>query len=362
MKSETPHVFISYAREDAGAAGRLSETLKVAGIQTWFDQEKLLPGQHWSHEIRTAIKNCDFFIALLSSRSLTKRGFVQREFKQALDVIQELPEFEQFLIPVRLDECHPENETFQGIQWVDLFPQWEVGVNRLILALRLSKRPRVQTSPEGIHEAHHRSPGDQTISLVDQLGLPPSVIKEFLGINQMSRKRYRRDFLVGFLVFTATVASVIAAQTFGFDLDNSESAGGLAATAMGSLAVVTGSYFLISGFSRWRVSYKVRKQVVAYNEVAISYLREGHPWVYRCLFGAWHFKTLFALIRFVVGFVAAILLLLFIVSVYSITQGDIFGAVVLAVSSSSLFGLTWPLIRFVKAWSTSQRMAGVIEN
>jgi hypothetical protein len=72
-------VFISYAREDAAAAFRLSEALKEAGVETWFDQERIVGGQNWPMETRRAIRQCDFFVALLSSRSLSKRGFVQRE-------------------------------------------------------------------------------------------------------------------------------------------------------------------------------------------------------------------------------------------------------------------------------------------
>ncbi|MGC1931965.1 MAG: toll/interleukin-1 receptor domain-containing protein, partial [Candidatus Nitrosopolaris sp.] len=98
-------VFLSYAREDSDAAKRLYEDLKNDGLSPWLDKESLLPGQNWEIEIRKAIKNSRYFIALLSSNSVDKRGFVQKEFKFALEVLDEVPESQIFVIPARLNEC-----------------------------------------------------------------------------------------------------------------------------------------------------------------------------------------------------------------------------------------------------------------
>ena len=38
MIEPTAAVFLSYASEDAGAAQRVSEALRAAGIEVWFDQ------------------------------------------------------------------------------------------------------------------------------------------------------------------------------------------------------------------------------------------------------------------------------------------------------------------------------------
>lgn len=365
MPPAPPQIFISYAKEDGAAAARLSETLKVAGFQTWLDQEKLLPGQHWSHEIKTAIKSCDFFIALLSSRSLTKRGFVQREFRQALDVIEELPEFERFLFPVRLDECSPENEVFQGIQRVDLFPQWEVGVNRLIQALRQGKKYQPTVEPAAFEaRTSPEAPGQKapsSVSLIEQLGLPAAVIQDLLGINRLSRRRYRRGCVLGATLLGLTMTAIGIAQSTGFDTDNTDSPGGIAFMAAGSLAIITAGYFFISSFSRWRISYKVRRRIVAHNEVASTFLKQEHPWKFRFLLGAWYFRALFLLLQAVTAIFIALLLLLLFVSVLGLVKGDWTALVLLAVASGALFGLLWPVIRFMKTWSTAQRMAGVVE-
>jgi hypothetical protein len=36
-------VFVSYASQDTGAAQRICETLRAAGIEVWFDQSELSP-------------------------------------------------------------------------------------------------------------------------------------------------------------------------------------------------------------------------------------------------------------------------------------------------------------------------------
>ena len=40
-------VFICYAREDLEEAKRLCDSLKIVGLDPWFDKESLMPGQKW---------------------------------------------------------------------------------------------------------------------------------------------------------------------------------------------------------------------------------------------------------------------------------------------------------------------------
>ena len=96
-------VFISYAKEDKECARRLYKELKDKGFDPWLDEESLLPGQKWEAHIEDAIKQCEFFIALLSTKSVGKRGYFQKEIRRALDVLETVPERDIFLIPARLE-------------------------------------------------------------------------------------------------------------------------------------------------------------------------------------------------------------------------------------------------------------------
>jgi hypothetical protein len=47
-----------------------------------------------------------------------------------------VPPDEIFLIPVRLDLCLVPRRISKQIQYLDLFPDWKAGVNRLIAVIR----------------------------------------------------------------------------------------------------------------------------------------------------------------------------------------------------------------------------------
>ena len=90
-KSQENIIFISYAREDSEAARRLYEDLKKAGLTPWLDKKELLPGQNWENEIEDAISKSRYFIPLFSKTSVKKIGYVQNEFKFALEVFRRYP-------------------------------------------------------------------------------------------------------------------------------------------------------------------------------------------------------------------------------------------------------------------------------
>ena len=128
-------VFISYAREDHETAKKLFHDLRDYGFDPWLDTEKLLPGQRWKPAIRRAIRQSTYFIALLSESSVGKKGFVQRELRQALEVLEELPDHEIFLIPARIEDCEPTFEQLIELNWVDLFPDYNQGLPKILNVL-----------------------------------------------------------------------------------------------------------------------------------------------------------------------------------------------------------------------------------
>jgi hypothetical protein len=132
-------VFISYAREDEKEATRLFYDLQRHNISAWFDKKSILAGQNWREAIRKAIRECDYFIAILSNRSVSKRGFIQKEIKEAIDILGEFPENAIFLIPVRIDDCRPPYSLLNEIQWIDFFPDWDFGLSKLMKSISINK-------------------------------------------------------------------------------------------------------------------------------------------------------------------------------------------------------------------------------
>jgi hypothetical protein len=127
-------VFLCHASNDEPVVIKLYERLVEDGIDAWLNTEKLLPGQNWRIEIHKAVKNSDVVIVCLSSKSVTKEGYVQTEIKLALDAADEKPDETIFIIPARLDDCKVP-ERISQYHWVDLFS--ENGYERLLKALEI---------------------------------------------------------------------------------------------------------------------------------------------------------------------------------------------------------------------------------
>jgi TIR domain len=138
-----PRVFVAYVTEDADKADRISDALSDAGFDPWMDRRKLLPGQNWGRAIQNAMETSQFVVACFSDSSIRKRGGFQAEVKYALEYARRLPLGETFLLPVRLNDCPVPIEVAREMQYVDLFPDWDAGIGRLLEAIRQQiRRPR----------------------------------------------------------------------------------------------------------------------------------------------------------------------------------------------------------------------------
>lgn len=133
MKINEARIFLSYARKDVAEVNALYDQLKRMGFSPWQDHKDILPGQKWLDAIFKAIRESPFFLACLSNNSVNKRGVIQREVNEALDILREKLSEDIYLIPVRLEEC-PVPEELTKFQWVDLFEH--DGFDKLIKALR----------------------------------------------------------------------------------------------------------------------------------------------------------------------------------------------------------------------------------
>lgn len=143
----TVQIFLCCAREDEEKVEKLHQELSDAGFKPWMDKKDILPGEMWEVSIQKAIQGSDFFLMCLSANSVDKRGWIQREIKQALDIWQEMLEDDIYLIPVRLEDCEvPEN--LRKFQWVNLFG--EDGWTQLVKAIQvgMERRAKVLTDEE----------------------------------------------------------------------------------------------------------------------------------------------------------------------------------------------------------------------
>ncbi len=129
-------MFLAHVKEDEPKALRLYNELVAGGFSPWMDVRKLIPGQNWPRAIETAIDTSDFFLAMFSSNSVSKRGVFQAEIRYALDCARLVPLDQIFIVPVRLDDCTVPRVVQAEFQWLDLFPDWERGLAMLKAMMR----------------------------------------------------------------------------------------------------------------------------------------------------------------------------------------------------------------------------------
>jgi WD40 repeat protein len=218
------HIFISYAREDAEYAERLYEHLKTEGLQPWMDSRDILPGQSWKAAITSAIRRSGFFIALISSHSTSKRGYVQKELRVAIEVMQEMPPTDTFIIPVRLDDCESPFPELSELQRIDAFPSFDDAVHKLLLTLRPDRRQSHSESPafpDAVVYATFLSDGCRLISF-SQNGIwrvwnvATGALERTISINLASMfVSPQDDLLIGTRDDAITLFRISSAEEFG---------------------------------------------------------------------------------------------------------------------------------------------------
>lgn len=132
IAQNSARIFIAYVEEDLEFAKNLYSAFEERGFRPWLDKMKLMPGQNWPRAIEDAIRTSDFFVACFSRRSTTKRGSFHSELRYALACAATVPLDEIFFIPVRFEECLVPARISKKIQYVDLFPNWEVGLEKVL--------------------------------------------------------------------------------------------------------------------------------------------------------------------------------------------------------------------------------------
>lgn len=101
---ENATIFLSYASPDYERVHEYYTALVADGLDPWLDKEKLVAGQNWDFEIKRALARADIIVVFLSENSISRRGYVQKEIRIALDQAQSKLHDDIYVIPVMLDE------------------------------------------------------------------------------------------------------------------------------------------------------------------------------------------------------------------------------------------------------------------
>jgi hypothetical protein len=160
-KGSQLRVFLCHATEDKAEVRKLYKRLRLSGFAPWLDEEDLVPGQDWKAAISLALSDSAAVLVCLSSNTVSKTGYVQKEIKYALDRAEEMPEGRIYIIPVMLEMCKiPERLSPYHCANVTT----NSGFDRLVLALEKAGAERLFVSPPErllVHRAAFVSTGQQ---------------------------------------------------------------------------------------------------------------------------------------------------------------------------------------------------------
>jgi len=167
--SPRPSVFLSYASEDRDAARALRDALPSFGLEVWYDESALDGGDAWDQKIRRQIRQCDFFMPLISARTeLRPEGYFRREWRLAVERTLDMADDHPFLLPVVIDDT-PEAgarvpEKFLTVQWMRVpggkpTPALEARCRRLVSGQGAHEQParNAPPAPAGTARAAGRS-------------------------------------------------------------------------------------------------------------------------------------------------------------------------------------------------------------
>src|ERR1700742_4748972 len=118
-----PTVFLSYASWDREDARTLRDALRALGLEVWYDESELGGGEAWDQKIRKQIRECDYFMPLISAQTEARaEGYFRREWRLAVERTLDMADDHAFLLPVVLDETRQSGarvpEKFLSVQWV----------------------------------------------------------------------------------------------------------------------------------------------------------------------------------------------------------------------------------------------------
>src|SRR5215472_378676 len=118
-----PTVFLSYASEDRLAAQALRDALPAFGLEVWYDESDLVGGDAWDQKIRRQIRECDYFMPVISAHTEARsEGYFRREWRLAVERTLDMADDHVFLLPVVIDRTTDAGarvpDRFRAVQWL----------------------------------------------------------------------------------------------------------------------------------------------------------------------------------------------------------------------------------------------------
>jgi hypothetical protein len=149
-------VFISYTHTDRDFAARLAVDLTRAGVNVWYDQWEILPGDSIVEKIDSALQWNDHLLIVLSPEA-TQSRWVAREINSSL--LKSLDGRSVSLIPVLKDQCALPI-LIADLRYVDFTQSYDSGFAALLARFEnISRVPAYSVQAKKITDLDIISPG-----------------------------------------------------------------------------------------------------------------------------------------------------------------------------------------------------------
>jgi TolB-like protein len=147
----TVSVFLSYASDDREAARSIGDALTSYGLDVWLDQSELGGGDAWDQKIRKQIRECDYFMPIISARTEARlEGYFRREWRLAVERTLDMADDHLFLLPLVIDDTNETKarvpEKFLTVQWLRL-PEGRPTAALDTLCRRIASGPAIDPQP-----------------------------------------------------------------------------------------------------------------------------------------------------------------------------------------------------------------------
>jgi hypothetical protein len=131
-------VFISHSSKNATFASRLVRVLAAHGVKSFLSKQHIRGAQEWHDEIGAALQRCDWFLVVLSPKSVCSK-WVKHELIYALQDDR----YKERIIPVLYKMCDVGrlSWTLSALQRVDFRKDFHHGCKELLAVWGLGYNP-----------------------------------------------------------------------------------------------------------------------------------------------------------------------------------------------------------------------------
>lgn len=128
--ADSPRAFVSHSTQDREFVKKLATDLMANGVNAWYSEWEIKPGDSIREKIDAGLRDCEYFIIVLSNSSIN-RPWVRGELDAA--TVAKINGRVRKIIPIKIEDCGELPPTLASLCWEDFTSQsYESALQRVI--------------------------------------------------------------------------------------------------------------------------------------------------------------------------------------------------------------------------------------